>query len=186
MDGPDSQHAGFCRPTVKRTEGLVQSVAADYQGGEQAAAERTNFTRGIGAVKLIVAIQESEDGGVPHLCRATTEAAPSVAMFEGCRHEQRAGDPARRKQRARHLGRARIPASKYEAAALIRIDRLFRDETTGDSLVSQFRTSMADSVCDHSQATTSGGRIVVEAVVSPDGGCETGSDGWALTREVAQ
>jgi hypothetical protein len=27
---------------------------------------------------------------------------------------------------------------------------------------------MGDSVCDHSQATTSGGRIVVEAVVSPD------------------
>jgi hypothetical protein len=45
---------------------------------------------------------------------------------------------------------------------------------------------MGDSVCDHSQATTSRGRIVVEAVVSPDAvRCETGSDGWALTREVA-
>lgn len=67
MGGPDSQNAEFRHPFVKRTGGLVQSAAADYQGGEQTAAERTNFTRGIAAVKLIVAIQESEDGGVPLL-----------------------------------------------------------------------------------------------------------------------
>ena len=56
-----------CRLSVKRTEGPGSIGCCGLSGGEQTAAERTNSTRGIGAVKLIVAIQESEGGGVPLL-----------------------------------------------------------------------------------------------------------------------